>query len=165
MLAIAQSHSLSLSLRCSSSIDGSNWSGWWRLATDGRTGTVPAGGTVPVLLCFTDRHGVPIKPRHDSTVWARLLERAGVSHSRRYTARHTAASLLIAQCVEVPVVAAQLGHTDTSFTMRTYVHPLEEKKREAADITGRLFHRGGDRGGFPVFGNKKDPRSLPRSEA
>lgn len=108
--------------------EGDDWSAW-----------TPPGEADPVLLVFTGHRGLPVAPAYDGTLWKRLLERAGVPHTRRYTARHTAASLLIAEGVEVPVVAAQLGHTDASFTMRTYVHPLEDRQRAAADMMGRLL--------------------------
>lgn len=72
-------------------------------------------------------------------MWRRLMARAGGPYQRPYVGRRTAASLLIAEGVEVPVVAAQLGHVDAAFTVRTYVHPLRDKQRAAADLMGRLL--------------------------
>lgn len=107
---------------------GPDWKPW-----------VPPGESDPVLTVFTDERGHPIRPRFDATLWSRILSGAGVPYQRPYVGRHTAASLLIAEGVEVSVVAAQLGHTDSSFTMRTYVHPLADKQRAAANAMGALF--------------------------
>jgi len=107
---------------------GERWESW-----------TPPGEHEPVLMCFTNTTGTPTRPDYDLRAWHRLLERAGVSDTRRYTARHTAASLQIAEGVDVATVAAQLGHRDSGFTYRTYVHALDEKHRAAADLMGRLL--------------------------
>jgi integrase len=93
----------------------------------------------PVALVFTQRNGQPISSRLDTDYWEQLLEAAGVPYTRRYTARHTAATLMLDQIGDVAVVAAALGHSDPSFTYRTYVHPMEEKKRQLADKMNNLI--------------------------
>lgn len=108
--------------------EGDKWETW-----------TPPDSENPLLMIFTDHRGTPITPRQDGKLWARLLERAGVPHTRRYTARHTAASLLISEGVDIPVVAERLGHKDAAFTMRTYVHPVDEKQRAANDAISRLL--------------------------
>lgn len=99
----------------------------------------PNGWDEPVLMMFTMRDGSPVKPRHDATLWARLLVAAGVPHTRRYTARHTAATLMLALGSEIAVVSETLGHRDTSFTYRTYVHALEDAKSEQAKRMSALL--------------------------
>ncbi len=78
--------------------------------------------------------GHPVKPRHDDTLWKRLLASAGLPPTRRYAARHTAASILIANGIDVAVVADVLGHADPSFTMRRYVAAVDERKEELANM-------------------------------
>ncbi len=104
--------------------EGDDWKAWeW--------------GGRPRAFLFTHANGAPIRPRYDSTLWARLLECAGLPHTRRYTARHTAASVLIANGVDVAAVADMLGHSTPAFTMSTYVHAIDERKKQLADtITG-----------------------------
>jgi integrase len=58
------------------------------------------------------RPGRPITPGGDSEQWANLLKRAGVAHAKPYTARHTAASRMIAAGLDLTVVAEILGHSD-----------------------------------------------------
>jgi integrase len=105
--------------------EGPNWQPW---EFDGK----------PVALVFTQRNGQPISSRLDTDYWEQLLADAGVPYTRRYTARHTAATLMLDQIGDVAVVAAALGHSDPSFTYRTYVHPMEEKKRQLADRMNNL---------------------------
>ena len=50
---------------------------------------------------------------------------------RLYDLRHTYASRAVMAGVDLPTLAALLGHTNVQMTMR-YVHPAEEHKREAA---------------------------------
>jgi integrase len=40
--------------------------------------------------------------------------------------RHTLASLLFAEGRNAKQVAAWLGHRDPAFTIRTYIHPLDD---------------------------------------
>ena len=88
---------------------------------------------MPRALAFTQQNGQPVRPRLDSTNWKRLLERAGVQHMRRYTARHTAASGMIADGVDPATLAKTLGHANPAFTMATYVHAIAERIMANAD--------------------------------
>lgn len=80
------------------------------------------------------RPGRPITPSGDSQQWARLLTVAGLPHTKPYTARHTAASRMIAAGVDLTVVAEILGHADIKTLIKVYAHALEERKRAAASL-------------------------------
>jgi len=69
-----------------------------------------------------------------------------------HTFRHTCASLLFDQDRNVKQVAAWLGHTDPSFTLRTYVHLLDAGVGDADFL---------DAAPLPVF----EPRSPKRPRA
>lgn len=107
--------------------EGDEWAGW-----------TPPGRTEPVLLMFTTRRGRPLCQRNDTRQWKQLLERAGVSYRRRYTARHTTASLMLANGVDLATVGEQLGHKDAKITHK-YIHALEDSKRAAAGVMQNLF--------------------------
>ena len=53
--------------------------------------------------------------------------------------RHTSATILIAEGVNVETIAARLGHEDTRTTLNIYGHAIESKDREAADKLEALF--------------------------
>ena len=109
--------------------EGDEWAGWR-----------PPDSTDPVLLIFTTRQGRPISLRNDATAWYRLLDRAGVARTRRYTARHTTASMMLASGVDIATVGEQLGHKDAKITHK-YVHALDERKRAAAAVMQNLFEK------------------------
>lgn len=88
----------------------------------------------PHAFCFTRDDGSPLKPTYDSKQWKTLLERAGVPHTRRYTARHTAASMALAAGADVVSVADMMGHSSPSLTLSVYTHAIEERKRALADL-------------------------------
>jgi integrase len=76
---------------------------------------------------FTAPHGGPLQ-RHNlhNRVLAPARERAGLGWASFHTFRHTSASLAFDAGRNVAQVAALLGHTDPSLTLRTYVHLLDE---------------------------------------
>lgn len=56
--------------------------------------------------------------------------------------RHTSASILIAQGLDYVSVAARLGHSDPSTTLKIYAHAFEEKDRQAAEAIERALVSG-----------------------
>ena len=67
-----------------------------------------------------------VRKAHDAAV-----RRASIAPAfRLYDLRHTYASRAVMAGVDLPTLAALLGHTGVQMTMR-YVHPAEEHKREA----------------------------------
>ncbi|MGS2644209.1 tyrosine-type recombinase/integrase [Streptosporangium sp. G12] len=72
-------------------------------------------------LVFATRHGGPIERTEDWKVWKTILKQAGVRDVRVHDARHTAATPLIEQGVNIRVVQEVLGHTRVTTTER-YAH-------------------------------------------
>ncbi|WP_184090977.1 tyrosine-type recombinase/integrase [Anaerocolumna cellulosilytica] len=54
--------------------------------------------------------------------------------------RHTSATVLISEDVDVRTVSARLGHAQTSTTMNIYAHSLKESDKKAADKLDKLFN-------------------------
>lgn len=55
--------------------------------------------------------------------------------------RHTSATLLISQNVDIKTVSNRLGHSETSTTMDIYAHALQKQDQIAADTLGNLFQK------------------------
>lgn len=54
--------------------------------------------------------------------------------------RHTSATLLISQNVDVRTVSGRLGHAQTSTTMNIYSHQLKKMDEKAAEALNDLFN-------------------------
>lgn len=73
--------------------------------------------------------------------------------------RHTFASMMIALGMDAPRLALILGHSDPAFTMRTYVHFFEERRRQAmprASVLVPSFGAIGGKIGGQVTGGDPD---------
>ena len=89
-------------------------------------------GAGDYVLC--DELGAPFAPDKLRRAWYRLMRQAGVRKIKPYTAsRHAAGTYLDLASVSPSVIAGWLGHTDPSFTMKTYVHPRPEDLAAARD--------------------------------
>jgi integrase len=92
-------------------------------------------------LVFTQPNGQPIDPQRDWTEWKVLLREAGVRDAHLHDARHTAATLLLTQGVDVRVAMAILGHSSSQLTRDTYQHVVPELARDAMDLVGSALWR------------------------
>jgi integrase len=90
-------------------------------------------------LLFAQPNGLPIDRHTDYMVWRRLLDTAGVGPRRLHDARHTAATLLLAEGVHPRVVMDLLGHSQMRTTMDIYSHVMPALAREAAQRMGRTL--------------------------
>lgn len=90
-------------------------------------------------LVFESALGSPIDKDNIGAVFDRLLVAANVPRRRLYEARHTAATLLLAQGVHPRIVMELLGHSTIKLTMDTYSHVMPALQREAADAIERAL--------------------------
>ena len=89
-------------------------------------------------LCFPNSLGKPMEPRDDWADWKWLCKAAAVRDARLHDARHTAATLLLEQGVDIRVVQEILGHSTLNVTLR-YTHVTSRLAREAADRMGNTL--------------------------
>lgn len=64
--------------------------------------------------------------------------RLGVEKISPHMFRHTYASLLIAEGVDIATVASLLGDT-IGTVQKTYVHSIEEKRKTAVNVIGKIM--------------------------
>lgn len=87
------------------------------------------------LITMSEHHCEPRTFAHSYHRF--ILEEVGLKRSIKFHGlRHTFASTLIENKVDVKTVSSLLGHSDISTTLNVYVHPSEEMKRNA--INGAL---------------------------
>lgn len=82
---------------------------------------------------FTTRIGTPLEPSNVRKAFRGLLTKAGAPQIRFHDLRHTAATFLLAQGVDVRTIMETLGHSQISLTLNTYSHVLPVLQRDAAN--------------------------------
>ena len=95
-------------------------------------------------LVFTTGRGHPLDGNNVRTrFFAPLLARAGLPPMRFHGLGHTAATLLIAEGVNIKVASEMFGHADITTTLRIYSHVLPPHQQDtAAAAMDRLFGTG-----------------------
>jgi integrase len=78
-------------------------------------------------------------PWHARNAFRRACKLAGLPMIRRHDLRHFAASLLLAEGLALPAVAARLGHANTAVTATIYSHALKGSDQQAADMLERAL--------------------------
>ena len=87
---------------------------------------------------FTQPNGKPIDSRGDARDWKKVLANAGIRDARLHDARHTNATLLLAQGVDGRVVMHLLGWSQPVLLQR-YQHVVAPIRQEAADRMGKAI--------------------------
>lgn len=80
---------------------------------------------------FVQADGKPMHPSSISKWFVKYVCTIGLPVINFHGLRHTNASLLVAQNVDIAVVSARLGHAQISTTLDFYVHPLLSHNRKA----------------------------------
>ncbi|MFI8661857.1 tyrosine-type recombinase/integrase [Rhodococcus qingshengii] len=94
-----------------------------------------------------DEAGRAYHPDTISDYWRAICKTAKVSPIRLHDARHTCGTLMHLQGVPIAVISAWLGHSDSAFTMRTYMHSQDDAlKAAAASLQALVTFRDTDTG-------------------
>ena len=64
----------------------------------------------------------------------RFIEKSNLKHMRFHDLRHTHATLLIANGIDMKTVSSRLGHSNISTTMNIYTHVLSENDKKASEV-------------------------------
>ena len=91
-------------------------------------------------LIFTSVIGTPIDPDNFAKQFVALCRSAGLGHWHLHEARHSAASVMLAQGVPLEVVSEVLGHSSIYITKDVYGHLVEGAKRQAAERMAAALH-------------------------
>ena len=122
-----------------------------RLITDPKT---PRGRRViavndVVLNCIKELWSTSYKPNKTDKIFylskdslKRQLDtackKAGVPRIRVHDLRHSHASFLINNGVDVLLISKRLGHTNTTMTLNTYSHLYPDRESEAIDLINKI---------------------------
>jgi len=83
---------------------------------------------------MTTKNGTHVSPRNIDRIFRRIAVAAGFPEEKIYgihALRHTFATLLLTNDVDIKTVSELLGHSDVTITYNTYIHVIKEQKRKA----------------------------------
>lgn len=87
----------------------------------------------------TNELGMYFEQRTFKDYYNRMLQDAGIGHFTFHALRHTFATRALERGMDYKTLSAILGHYSVSFTMDTYVHSMDEHKRNEMDKMDDLF--------------------------
>lgn len=93
------------------------------------------------LYVMTAEDGGPMHPDSPTDWLDKFSKRHGLPHLHPHLFRHSQASLLIAQGVDVLTISKRLGHSRTSTTLDIYSHLLAKSDAEASDKIDELLYQ------------------------
>ncbi len=88
---------------------------------------------------FVQSDGKPMHPSTISKWFVKYVGQIGLPVINFHGLRHTNATLLISQNIDVAVVAARLGHAQITTTFNFYVHPIISHNRNAGNALENLL--------------------------
>lgn len=90
----------------------------------------------PYVMATNDK-GI-LRYRNLQRALENILEVNKIDHGSLHTFRHTFATILFKQGVDVKVISELLGHSDISVTYDIYTHVIESQKKKAIDVLNVL---------------------------
>ena len=91
---------------------------------------------------LTQWNGLPQNPQTASQWFKKFLNKHGLPHITLHQLRHTHASLLLANDVDIATISKRLGHSKISVTLDVYSHSIRSRDRTAANKLDDLVTRG-----------------------
>ncbi|MDH3943245.1 MAG: site-specific integrase, partial [Anaerolineae bacterium] len=91
---------------------------------------------------FVSSIGSPIDPTNLLRTFRQLLKEAGLPKMRFHDLRHTAASIMLNNGIDVLVASQRLGHARPSITLDVYGHLMPAIQNEAAEVLDSILAGG-----------------------
>ena len=116
--------------------NGDRWQGSNRLGIKGTAQWIADD------FVFVQDNGNPMHPDSVTDWLDKFAKKHGLPHINPHAFRHTVASILITQGVDVVTVSKQLGHEKVSTTTDIYSHIMEKASEQAAEtLSGVIFQK------------------------
>ncbi|UOY93157.1 site-specific integrase [Ectobacillus sp. JY-23] len=90
-------------------------------------------------LVICTRDGKPMIPRNFRKEFYKVVEKVGLPKIRFHDLRHTHATILIQQNVNVKLISERLGHSDIQTTLNTYSHVLPDMQKSVSDKLDKII--------------------------
>ncbi|MGG0891653.1 site-specific integrase [Cytobacillus horneckiae] len=94
-----------------------------------------------VILLFSNDDGTPYRPDSVTQFWNRFMIRnkEKIKRIRFHDLRHSSASYILSEGVNMKVVQKRLGHKNIKTTLNTYSHITEKDDKKASDVLNELL--------------------------
>jgi integrase len=93
-----------------------------------------------LIFCNTD--GTPLRPDSISGTVSRMCRDLGLPKGASlHTVRHSHASLLLSEGVDIVTVSARMGHSNVRTTAEIYAHAIRGKDQAAAQVWDDIMER------------------------
>ena len=83
---------------------------------------------------FTQANGTVGHPHAFNTFISRFCKDNGLEKVGPHLLRHMSGSYLLKGGIDIASISKKLGHSDKSFTMKTYIHSLESSEKQSANV-------------------------------
>lgn len=90
-------------------------------------------------LLFTDIAGAPLSPIACSKTWGNFAADIGMPEVTFHALRHTHASQLIDEGVNIVTISRRLGHAKPDITLRIYAHLFRKDDGKAAEAINAIL--------------------------
>ncbi|HNW87943.1 MAG TPA: site-specific integrase [Candidatus Limiplasma sp.] len=83
-------------------------------------------------------------PQHHDTPskqWRKFADKNGFADVRFHDLRHSHATILLSNNVDVVSVSSRLGHDNAEVTLKVYAHAVRKRDRASADVMGSIMDR------------------------
>jgi len=88
---------------------------------------------------FVNENGIEYYPDTLSKIFKKIIKKYELKKITFHELRHTSATLLISNNVDINSVSERLGHSNVSTTLNIYTHTLEKTKKEMARKMDNIF--------------------------
>lgn len=92
-------------------------------------------------LVLPSKYGNPLDQRSIRRSFYHVTQKLGLPHIRFHDLRHTHATPLIQQNVNMKLTSQRLGHADIRTTLNTYSHVLPEMQRTISEKLDDIFKK------------------------
>ena len=89
-------------------------------------------------LLFHDTNNNPLRAKNVAMQWKKILKECNIPHKKFHSIRHTYASMLLKNGVDIETVAELMGHTAISIT-QIYLHSTSDQKNDAVNKLNYIF--------------------------